>query len=208
MQNTKQIILSASLIAVFILFVIYEKNANSTIGSTATAPIAETTLTASATPAIDLKNALVANRLTALPLVPAKPTPAPIQKPIEKPTSTPTPQPATKPTPAPVPAPAPTPVSQPTGYKNGTFTGKVADAYFGNLQVAAVISGGKLSDVKFLQYPNDQPQSLEISERSMPKLKSEAISSQSAKVDIISGATQTSEAFNETLADALLQAKA
>ena len=76
------------------------------------------------------------------------------------------------------------------------------------MQVATVINGGRVTDIKFLQYPKDQPTSLAISNSSMPKLKSEAISSQNEKVDIISGATQTCEAFNETYADALLQAKA
>ncbi len=211
MQNTKQTILSASLIAVFVLFVFYEKSGNATLNSTTISPITEkvdtsATLTQSANPATDSQNTQVVAPPTVLALVPDKSTPVPVptQKPIVKPTLTP--QPVIKPTP--VPTPVPTPATQASSYKNGNFTGKVADAYFGNLQVAAVISGGKLSDVKFLQYPNDQPQSLEISERSMPKLKSEAISSQNAKVDIISGATQTSEAFNESLADALLQAKA
>ena len=41
----------------------------------------------------------------------------------------------------------------------------------------------------------------------MPKLKAEAVQAQSSKVDIVSGATQTSEAFRETLAYALAQAK-
>ena len=91
-------------------------------------------------------------------------------------------------------------------YKDGTYTGPVADAYFGNIQVKAVVSGGKLSDVQFLQYPNDRGNSIRISQQSMPILKSEAIKAQSAGVDIISGATQTSEAFKQSLAAALAKA--
>ena len=121
----------------------------------------------------------------------------------------PAPTPTPLPTPTPTPTPTPAPVTPPPArnYKDGAYTGKVADAYFGNMQVATVIKGGKVIDIKFLQYPNDQPLSLEISNRTMPKLKSEVISSQNEKVDIISGATQTCEAFNETYRDALLQAK-
>ncbi len=93
-----------------------------------------------------------------------------------------------------------------TKYKDGEFTGDVADAYFGKVQVKAVILGGKLTDVQFLDYPKDQKHSLEISQNSMPILKSEAIQSQSANVDIISGATQTAEAFKISLASALVKA--
>ena len=71
----------------------------------------------------------------------------------------------------------------------------------------AVISGGKLTDVVFLQYPTDRGTSARISQTSMPVLKSEAISAQSANVSIVSGATQTSQAFTESLNVALTQAQ-
>jgi uncharacterized protein with FMN-binding domain len=92
-------------------------------------------------------------------------------------------------------------------YKNGTYTGKVADAYYGNIQVQAVISGGRLTDVIFLQYPNDNRTSQYINSQADPMLKQEAIQAQSAKVDIISGASASSDAFQVSLADALNQAK-
>jgi uncharacterized protein with FMN-binding domain len=41
----------------------------------------------------------------------------------------------------------------------------------------------------------------------MPKLVQEAIQSQSAQVNVISGATQTSQAFSQSLAAALTMAK-
>ena len=91
-------------------------------------------------------------------------------------------------------------------YKNGTYTGSVVDAFYGNMQVAAVIQGGKLVDVQFLQYPSDQGTSREINSQSNPMLKQEAISAQSANVNIVSGATQSSEAFRQSLASALSQA--
>jgi len=91
-------------------------------------------------------------------------------------------------------------------YKDGTYTGSVADAYYGNVQVQAVIQNGVIADVQFLQYPSDNGTSAGISQRSMPLLKSEAISAQSAAVDIISGATQTSQAFQQSLTAALSQA--
>lgn len=99
------------------------------------------------------------------------------------------------------------PTAQPTGkYKNGTYTGSVADAFYGNIQVQAVISGGKITDVIFLQYPSDRRTSIEINSQAMPYLKQEAIAAQSAQVDGVSGATATSQAFIESLGSALQQA--
>ncbi|MBI5044780.1 MAG: FMN-binding protein [Candidatus Levybacteria bacterium] len=88
-------------------------------------------------------------------------------------------------------------------YKDGTYTGDVTDAFYGNIQVSAVISGGRLSDVVFLQYPNDRQTSIRISTESMPILKQEAIEAQEADVDIVSGATDTSIAFRKSLKSAL-----
>jgi uncharacterized protein with FMN-binding domain len=92
-------------------------------------------------------------------------------------------------------------------YKDGSYTGIDADAYFGKVQVKAVIQNGKLTDVQFLDYPSDRTTSKRISEQAMPVLKSEAIRAQSAQVDVVSGATQTSQGFMQSLADALSQAK-
>ena len=91
-------------------------------------------------------------------------------------------------------------------YKNGTYTGTSENAFYGNVQVQAVISGNKITGVTFLSYPNDRSESQNISAEAMPKLIAEAIQAQSAKVDIVSGATDTSEAFQTSLAQALNQA--
>lgn len=94
-----------------------------------------------------------------------------------------------------------------SGFKNGEFTGDIVDAYYGNVQVKAVISQGKITDVQFLDYPHDRQRSNSISSQAMPMLKTEAIQAQSANVDIISGATATSQAFIQSLNSALAKAK-
>jgi len=99
--------------------------------------------------------------------------------------------------------PTPTPAGQ---FKNGTYTGSVADASYGNIQVRATISGGKLTGIEFLQFPNDRGHSVEINQYALPILRSEAISNQSAQVDTVSGATDSSAAFRESLQSALSQA--
>lgn len=69
------------------------------------------------------------------------------------------------------------------------------------------MSGGELTDVKILAYPNDRSTSVRINGAALPKLVQEAISSQNAQVDIVSGATQTSQGFQQSLASALAKAK-
>ena len=93
-------------------------------------------------------------------------------------------------------------------YKDGTYTGSTEDAYYGNVQVSATVSGGKLSDVNFLQYPDSHDTSVMINQQAMPYLKQEAIQAQSAQVQVISGATFTSQAFIQSLTNALSSARA
>lgn len=103
--------------------------------------------------------------------------------------------------------PSSTPTQTRGQYKDGSYTGSVADAFYGNIQVKAVISGGKITDVQFLQYPSDRNTSIEINTQAMPYLKQEAIAAQNAQVDIVSGATDSSQAFRQSLQSALDQAK-
>ncbi len=91
--------------------------------------------------------------------------------------------------------------------KDGIYTGNVADAFYGNLQVQAAIQNGKITDITFLQFPNSPGHTSEVSTIALPQLKQEAITSQKAAVDIVSGATQTSEAFRQSLQSALDKAK-
>jgi uncharacterized protein with FMN-binding domain len=131
-------------------------------------------------------------------------------------------QPTAKTTPAPAgvratPTRAPQVVVRPTAtpppaqvagaYKDGVYTGDSKNAYYGNVQVKAVIKGGQLADVQFVDYPHDRRTSQRINDYAMPYLQSEAIQAQSAQVDIISGATLTSEAYVRSLQSALLKAK-
>ncbi len=91
-------------------------------------------------------------------------------------------------------------------YKDGSYTGSQADAHWGTVQVVAIVTNGQLSDVQFAEFPNHRNTSREINSQAMPWLTQEAIQSQQANVDIISGATDTSEAFIESLSSALAQA--
>ncbi len=107
-------------------------------------------------------------------------------------------------TPAPVSA---TAAASGSGYKDGTYTGPSIDVNWGYVQVQATINGGRLSAVQFLEYPNERRTSVSINSVAIPELQQEAIQAQSANVDIITGATLTSEGFQESLNSALSQAK-
>ena len=139
-------------------------------------------------------------------------TPPQDTSPVTLPVKTPTPKPVIKPTPTPTPTPkpipAPVPIPKPVGqYADGTYIGDPADAYYGTIQVQATVQNGKLTDVQFLQHPSDRNTSVRINNSAMPILRQEAISAQSANVNIVSGATDSSGAFQQSLASALSQAK-
>jgi uncharacterized protein with FMN-binding domain len=91
---------------------------------------------------------------------------------------------------------------------DGTFDGPAVDAFYGLVQIEAVVQNGTLLSVKVLQYPSDRRTSVAINRQALPSLKLEAVAAQSADIDIVSGATLTSEAFIESLGAALRQAMA
>ncbi len=101
----------------------------------------------------------------------------------------------------------PPPKKTATGLVDGSYVGPSVDVYYGNVSVKAVIKGGKITDIQFLDYPKDRSTSLYKSMNAMPILKQEAIAAQSYKVDTVSGATETSMGFRKSLADALSQAQ-
>lgn len=131
------------------------------------------------------------------------PTATPTSRSSSSSTSTATATPGTTPTPG-----ATSTSTSSSTYKNGTYTGNVADAQWGVVQVQVVIQNGKITSVQFLQYPNERNRSIEINNNADPILVNEAIQAQSANVDIVSGATDSSNAYIQSLSNALSQAQA
>ena len=89
---------------------------------------------------------------------------------------------------------------------SGEFTGTRESAYYGYVEVVAVVKDGKLADVKILESPNHAGRSQYISSVALPWLVQEAIQVQKARVNLISGATMTSQAFVRSLDAALKKA--
>jgi uncharacterized protein with FMN-binding domain len=88
----------------------------------------------------------------------------------------------------------------------GTVTGPVVQTQFGPVQVQVTLANGKITNVTALQLPSDRQRSAYISGIVGPMLQSEALAAQSAQIDLISGATYTSDAYAQSLQAALDQA--
>ena len=87
-----------------------------------------------------------------------------------------------------------------------TYTGTVVENPYGPVQVSVTEQGGKIVDVKPLQLPTEHALSQEISEQVAPMLRTEALQAQSAEINVVSGATYTSEGFASSLQAAIRQA--
>jgi uncharacterized protein with FMN-binding domain len=208
LERAKKVVLSVSVLVLFGLYARQEKT-GSTNGVAAVAPrglVTQTPRTSGfVVSPIPTATATTpsATATAAVPTQTASSGGTTSQQQAAAPTRTPTPQPA-KPTATSQP---PTPTATAEGaYRDGDYTGTEADANWGLVQVQAVVSGGQVTDVQFLEYPNHRSRSRSINDRAMPQLVEEAVQAQQADVDIVSGATDTSEAFIQSLADALSQA--
>jgi uncharacterized protein with FMN-binding domain len=84
-----------------------------------------------------------------------------------------------------------------------TVTGTVAQTRWGPVQVQLAVASGKITDVSVLQYPNGNGRDEEINSFALPMLIKETVSAQSAHIDMVSGATYTSNGYLESLQSAL-----
>ena len=109
---------------------------------------------------------------------------------------------------SPTPTATPTPTPAASGLKSGSFTGQTYANPYGNVQVQVVISGGKITDVKTIQYPNGHQQSVFINSQALPLLEQEVLKAQSAQINIIGGATFTSQGYAQSVQSALDAARA
>lgn len=105
-------------------------------------------------------------------------------------------------TPAATPTP-PAPAGKPAS--SGTFIGPAEYMQWGPVQVTLTVKDRRLTDVQ-ASAPMERPRSAFINEQAVPLLRQETLQAQSASIDLISGATLTSEAFAASLQAALGQA--
>jgi uncharacterized protein with FMN-binding domain len=79
-----------------------------------------------------------------------------------------------------------------------TVNGSLVKTNYGDVQVQVTFTGDKITAVKFLKQPNSGP-----TKSAAPVLIQETLRAGTAKVDSVSGATQTSEAYVESLQAAI-----
>ncbi|WP_061782317.1 FMN-binding protein [Microbacterium hominis] len=95
-----------------------------------------------------------------------------------------------------------------TGLADGTYTGAAADTRYGAVQVQITVAGGVITDVQTPQYPSSNGRDRQINQNALPRLISETMAAQSAAIDMVSGATYTSDGYIASLQSAIDQAAA
>lgn len=84
-----------------------------------------------------------------------------------------------------------------------TYDGDPVDNQYGTVQVRITVQGSHITAIDPLQMPYDRSRSQYISEQAAPYLHYEVLQAQSAQIDIVSGATYTSESYIQSLQSAL-----
>ena len=95
-----------------------------------------------------------------------------------------------------------------SGLTDGTFTGAAANTRYGAVAVRITVSGGMITKVDVPQYPSSNGRDRQINQQAIPILTSETISAQSSRIDMVSGATYTSDGYLRSLQSAIDQATA
>jgi uncharacterized protein with FMN-binding domain len=101
-----------------------------------------------------------------------------------------------------------TTVTTASGMTDGTYTGGAANTRYGPVQVQITVSGGAIAGVQVLDYPNSDRRDQQINQRALPILVSETTQTQSSQIDMVSGATYTSQGYISSLQSAIDQANA
>lgn len=93
------------------------------------------------------------------------------------------------------------------GLVDGTYTGAAATTRWGDVQVRVTVSGGVIADATALSLPDVDGHSRQLAARAEPVLRSSVIGAATVDgIDMVSGATYTSRAYEQSLQSALDQA--
>jgi uncharacterized protein with FMN-binding domain len=90
-----------------------------------------------------------------------------------------------------------------TSTASSTVTGDAASTRWGPVQVELTVANGTVTDVSVVQYPDNNGRDQQINARALPVLIQETLDAQNASIDMVSGATVTSEGYLESLQSAL-----
>jgi uncharacterized protein with FMN-binding domain len=89
---------------------------------------------------------------------------------------------------------------------DGEYESERVQFEWGDLRVKIFVTGGKITGVQIMSYPDHRSQSLYLIQMADPILNSEVIKTQQAKVDIVSTATSSSYAYQDAVASAIAKA--
>ncbi|GHF91489.1 hypothetical protein GCM10018790_80760 [Kitasatospora xanthocidica] len=103
-------------------------------------------------------------------------------------------------------SPAPSASAAPAGAAR-KVGGDTVNTRYGPVQVQVTLTGSRITAVDVLKYPASERRDREINTTALPLLNQEAISAQSAAIDVVSGATYTSDGYIRSLQSALDRAK-
>ena len=84
-----------------------------------------------------------------------------------------------------------------------TVSGDAADTRYGPIQVRITVTNGKLTNATATEYPTQDPLDYQINSYAIPQLNQEAVAAGNAHIDVVSGATYTSDGYAQSLQSAL-----
>lgn len=84
-----------------------------------------------------------------------------------------------------------------------TATGVVEHYGYGELAVRVTVKGGRITGLSLATLRTEDPFSQQLAEQDIPVLRSEVLAAHSAKINAVSGATFTSQAYLGSLQSAL-----
>ena len=82
-------------------------------------------------------------------------------------------------------------------------TGHVAHTVYGPVQIQLIVKSGKIVKVAVLEQPMNTIHDIQIGEFAFPRLISETLAAQNAKIDTVSGASYTSAGYISSLQSAV-----
>lgn len=139
-------------------------------------------------------------------LLPATPVQLPASLAMQMYAPTDAPSPPLAPVTGTPPAGVSPPVAAGNHLQDGDYVSERHQYEWGDLRIKVSVHGGQITGVQILQYPDHRSQSLYLSQMAGPILSSEVIKTQKVQVDSVTSATDTSFAFQDTMADIIVKA--
>ena len=84
-----------------------------------------------------------------------------------------------------------------------TYTGDAAQTRWGPVKVRITVADGRITAAEAVVYPTGNQRDVEINSSAIPVLNDEVVQAQSAEIDMVSGASVTSEGYLTSLQSAI-----